>query len=78
MKLVGFVFDVRILADFGYLKRAPPKMKVIPSTSLRMFHKYSQIPKQPVIEAYQNQDQGTIVYKQPMPDYENLDQSISW
>ncbi|MBU0506556.1 transposase zinc-binding domain-containing protein [bacterium] len=69
MKLVGFVFDARILADFGYLKRAPPKMKVI---------KYSQIPKQPMIETSQSQDQGSIIYKQRMPDYENLDQSIEW
>jgi len=69
MQLTGFVFDARILSDFDYFKRAPPRMTVT---------KYSQIPKQPTIETSQNQDKGTISYKQSMPDYENFDQTISW
>ena len=53
-------------------------MKVTPSTSLRMFHKYSQLPKQPVVEASETRDHGAQGYKQSMPDYEDFDQSISW
>ena len=69
MKLVGFVFDSKMLADVNFMSRAPPKMTVT---------KYSQMPEQPVVIKGQGGDQEQTLHNQLMPNYEDLDQSISW
>ena len=69
MKLMDFVFDTRILTDFLYMQRAPPKITIT---------KYSQLPKQPVVEKTQAQDPGDFVYEQKTPNYEDADQSKNW
>ena len=69
MKLMDFVFDTRILTDFLYMQRAPPKITIT---------KYSQLPKQPVVEKTQAQDPGNFVYEQKTPNYEDADQSKNW
>jgi len=61
--------EARFLHDISQMQRAPPKFKVV---------RYAELPHQPVVERALRGEQGGVTYEQPMPDYENLDQSQNW
>ncbi|MBF0106975.1 MAG: hypothetical protein HQM16_16805 [Deltaproteobacteria bacterium] len=69
MKLVGFVFDTRMLTDIQYMQRAPPRIVIT---------RYFQLPRQPVVDNEQDQNAGDFIYDQTTPSDEDVDQSKNW